>query len=421
MGRVFFCMVKIAIGCPSPDKVPAEFIHNLLGIMSYTKAHSDYELHYVYKTGVRTDRNRNIILEQAIKNGMDYILWLDTDMLYPHDIIIKYMEKEFDIMGCLYFKRADSYDPVGYVNGDRPGVFKPLDVRLLPKNKVIEVDGLGFGGMMVNMEVYEKMGQDKWMHYSHNFHLPYDTEEPKLTHDLQFCIDAKRYGAKILLHTGIKPGHLAEIPITEKEWLQNLKNEAEKQPTIAVIMPTIHVNLAEKTKKILQKRAGIECDIKVILDYDKKGYVWNCNEFVNNTNYDYYVYLTDDIFPSRNWLKQALDLMKKKQAGLVGFNDGKWQGTLATCGLVDATWMKKNYEGNLFNPDYFCHYNDTELTLYAMQQSKYAYDPNISLIEIDYEKDNKKVNPKDREIFRIRKSVSFDGWVTDDKLKALFS
>lgn len=421
MGRVFFCMVKIAIGCPTSDKVPAEFIYNLLGIMSYTRSHSDYELHYVYKTGVRTDRNRNIILEQAIERDIDYILWLDTDMLYPHDIIIKYMEKDFDVMGCLYFKRAGEFAPVAYIKGDNPKKpYKPLDPRKLPKDTVIEVDALGYGGMMVNMKVYAQMGEDKWTKYSDNFHLPYETDEPKFTHDILFCKTAQeKYGVQILLHTGVGPGHLAEIPITQKEW-EAARIEV-KQPKVAVIMPTIHLNLANKTSKILKSRAGIDCDIKVILDYDKKGYVWNCNEFVKNNNYDYYVYLTDDIFPSRNWLKDALTLMQNKRAGLVGFNDGKWRGMLATCGLVDATWMKKNYEGDLFNPDYFGHYNDTELTLYAMQDNKYAYDANICLTEIDYEKDTKKVNPKDREIFNIRKECSFDGWVTNDKLKQMFS
>lgn len=404
-----------------PDKVPSEFIYNLLGIIGYTKEHTDYEINYIYKTGVRTDRNRNIILEQAIKRGMDYILWLDTDMLYPHDIIVKYMEKDFDIMGCLYFKRAGEFAPVAYVKGDNPKKpYKPLDPRKLPKNTVIGVDALGYGGMMVNMKVYEKMGEDKWTKYSDNFHLPYETDEPKFTHDILFCKTAQeKYGVQVLLHTGVRPGHLAEIPITQKEW--EAARVEEKQPTIAVIMPTIHNNLAEKTGKILKSRAGIDCDIKIILDYDKKGYVWNCNEFVRNNSYEYYVYVTDDIFPSRNWLKNAMDLMIKSNAGLVGFNDGKWKGTLATCGLVEANWMKKNYGGDLFNPDYFGHYNDTELTLIAMQSDKYAYDPNISLIEIDYKKEQKKIHKEDRRIFNIRKNVRFEGFVVDDKLLKMFS
>lgn len=416
--------MNIAIAACLPNTIPQDFPRTLTSIISYTRAHLQglTELHYFDKSGVRTDRNRNIMLEQMIKRNIEYVLWLDVDMIYPPDIICKYMQHDFDVMGCLYFKRAEPFSPVGYVLGDNPSKpYKPLDPRLLPKDTVIEVDALGFGGMMVNMKVYEKMGEDKWMKYSDNFHIPYETKEPKFTHDILFCKKAQEYGAKIMLHTGVRPAHMGEIAITEKHWLQE-RIEVKKKSKVAVIMPTIHNEMALKTTEILKKRAGVECDIHVIFDYDKKGYVWNCNEFVkHNPDYEYYVYLTDDIFPSRNWLKDALDLMMKQKAGLVGFNDGKWKGYLATCALVDASWMKKNYEGNIFNPDYFGHYNDTELTLYAMQDKKYAYDPNICLTEIDYEKDNKSVNPEDRKIFNIRKSVYFDGFVTDQKLIDMFS
>lgn len=405
-----------------PDKVPSEFIYNLLGIISYTKEHTSHEINYIYKSGVRTDRNRNIMLEQAIERGMDYILWLDVDMLYPHNIIEKYMEKDFDIMGCLYFKRAGEFAPVGYVKGDNPSKpYKPLDPRLLPKDTVIEVDALGYGGMMVNMKLYEKMGEDKWTKYSDNFHLPYETVEPKFTHDILFCKTAQeQYGAQILLHTGIRPGHLTELPITQKEW--EAARVEVRQPSIAVIMPTIHPEMSDKTMQILTTRAGMDFDKLIILDSERKGYVHMCNQFVKDRNrFDYYVYLTDDIFPSRNWLKDALDLLLKKGGKMVGFNDGKWKGMLATCALVESEWMRKNYNGNLFFPEYFGHYNDTELTMVAMQDKVYCYDPNISLFEVDYDKERKKVHPPDRELFMKRKETNFDGLITDEKLKQMFS
>lgn len=422
--------MNIAIAAPLPNTIPQDFPRTLTGIISYTKAHlKDLDqLHYFDKSGVRTDRNRNIILEQALARDIDYILWLDVDMIYPYDIICKYLENDFDVMGCLYFKRAEPFSPIGYIKGDNPAKpYKPLDPRLLPEDTVIEVDALGFGGMMVNMNVYKTMGEDKWMKYSDNFHLPYETDEPKFTHDILFCKTAQEYGAKIMLHTGVKPAHMGEIAIVEKhwEWERNEvgeENKPSREPRIAVIMPTIHTKLARKTRKILEKRAGMPCDVYALLDTKKNGYVSVCNAFVrNNPDYDYYVTATDDIFPSRNWLKNAYELMKSKGAKLVGFNDGKWEGRLACCALIDGEWMMKNYGGNVYFSGYFGHYNDTELTLIAMQDGVYAFDPNIIFMEIDYEKESKGVRKEDKALFSKRVETGFDGRVTRPDLLQAFS
>lgn len=418
--------MNIAIAAPLPNTIPQDFPRTLTGIISYTKAHlKDLDqLHYFDKSGVRTDRNRNIILEQALARDVDYILWLDVDMIYPYDIICKYLENDFDVMGCLYFKRAEPFSPIGYIKGDNPAKpYKPLDPRLLPENTVIEVDALGFGGMMVNMNVYRTMGEDKWMKYSDNFHLPYETDEPKFTHDILFCKTAQEHGAKIMLHTGVKPAHMGEIAIVQKHWEWEREDVAEEiQPRIAVIMPTIHPKLADKTADILRTRAGMSCNICVLPDVGKSGYVAMCNRFVrNNPDYDYYVTATDDIFPSRNWLKGAYDLMQEKGAKMVGFNDGKWEGRLACCALIEREWMQKNYDGNIYFPGYFGHYNDTELTLLAMSDKVYTYDANIVLAEIDYEKDTKSVNKDDRALFNERKMTGFGERISDDKFLNMFS
>lgn len=324
-------------------------------------------------------------------------------------------------MGCLYFKRAEPYDTVAYVKGNTLGKYTQLDPTVLPKDEVIEVDAIGYGGMMVSMNMYAQMCEDKWTHYSDNFHLPYDTETPKYTHDFVFCQDAQKHGAKILLHTGVRPGHISEYVVTEKDWIEHHKPQEEKGAAIHVILPTIHPKLAEKTWEILTSRAGMEFTGAIKHDLSHQGFVKQCNDEVEEIEAEYYVYLTDDIFPSRNWLKDGIDLMKKKNAGLLGFNDLKWKGSIATCGIVEKKWISSVYGGNLFYPEYFGHYNDTELTLIAMEQDKYCYDANISLAEIDYEKDSKPVNKEDRELFNNRKAYGFDGKVKKKELLEMFS
>jgi len=190
---------------------------------------------------------------------------------------------------------------------------------------------------------------------------------------------------------------------------------------VVVIMPTIHPEIAKKTAKILKTRAGYSHQIVVVEDVNKTGFVAVCNQVVKDIPADFYVYLTDDIFPSRNWLKEAMEKLEEKQANLFGFNDGKYKGYLATCGLVRAEWMKKNYGGDMFFPGYFGHFNDTELTMVAMNENCYALDPNVSLIEVDYDKETKKLNKDDKELYNKRRTLKMDGLVTNEEVLKMFN
>jgi hypothetical protein len=54
------------------------------------------------------------------------------------------------------------------------------------------------------------------------------------------------------------------------------------------------------------------------------------------------------------------------------------------------------------------------LTILALSDKNYVYDPNISLIEVDYEKEQKKVHKADRALFAERKQTLFDGRATKE-------
>lgn len=213
--------MKILIAVPMPDAVAPAFISNLIGIVTKTmRDFPDDEVFFAYKTGVRTDKNRNVLIQRAMENDVDYILWLDADMIYPLDIVSTYMKEDFDIIGCLYFKRLEPYDPIAYIKNPDTSMDTPwlsLSPAKLPQNTVLEVDGLGFGGVMVRKGVYEGMGEDRWMYYDKGFHLPYKNKYGS-THDLVFCRNAQKHGFTIKLHTGVKPGHLAEKVVTEEDW-----------------------------------------------------------------------------------------------------------------------------------------------------------------------------------------------------------
>lgn len=428
--------MNIGIGIPSPECVPAEFaLDNLPSIIAHTKNHLNTgdNIYLSYQMGVRTDRNRNMILQRFL-GKVDYVLWLDVDMLYPHDIITKYLEHDFDVIGCLYFKRSSPYDPVAYLenkNSEKP--FLAMEPRRIEKDKVYEVGGLGYGGMMVNMKVYEKMGEDRWCKYGDNYHLPYPNTG-KLTHDLQFCQKAKEYGFQLFLHGGVRPSHLAVYPVTENDFKRcygDKPPQAGENPFVLidnrqeikvnVIMPATDMVKAMQTAKILKSRAGVECNVIVVEDRERQGFIKTFNQAVVDNKADFYVYVAQDASPGRDWLKLGLETIRSEKKGLLAFNDGKWQGKLASFGLISQEFINEHgYDGKPLNPSYKSHYADTELTLIAKENNQLAYNPNAVLMEVDPDKESKSVNTDDKKLFGERKLTNFDGKVSQE-LSNIFS
>jgi len=428
--------VHLLIALPTPEQVNNEFAFgNLPDIVSHTrKVFPDIKITFAHKVGVRTDANRNYILKQAIEDGtVDYILWLDVDELYPPQIVERYIKdteelgQTIDVIGCLYFKRTYPYSPVAYTySGERIKPFKSLLASAVEDDKIYEVDGLGYGGMMVNMRVYEKLGKKRWTNYGKNFHLPYEVED-HITHDLVFCDDVRQAKMSVKLHGGVRPGHLSAIPVTIDHWKRATLEEfdfSSKVPSALVVMPATNIEQAQLTGEVLTKRAGLPFELRIVNDDKRIGYVASLNLALRDSKHDVVVYTAQDALVGQDWLKKALLIMMVENAGLVALNDGKWNGRLASFGVIQMSWGRKIYGGDVFFKGYHSHYADTELTQIAKAQNRYAYAEKSIMMEVDYQKaigKGKGVVVADKKLFKKRKLVGFDNNVVDQSILQEFS
>lgn len=405
--------MKICIGIPSPAWIHPDFaLRNLPQIVAYSKDNiKDLELFIDYKQGVMTSSNRNFILKRCLEENIDGILWLDSDMIYPPDILVEFIKSDKDIIAPVYFKRSEPHDPIVYLRGgSKETPYQIVDVTKI--KGVTEVDGVGFGGMFVKTSVYKALGDEKWMHYGRNFGIPIPMED-QMSHDLVFCETAKKHGFKVHVHGGIHAIHIGDKMVEMKDWIRRPSIDLSPK-TIAVVIPSINIERANMVVDVMQKRAGRDADYYVVEDIDRSGFMATMNDFVKNNEYDYYVYAAEDSFPGWMWLKRAYDKAVEKDAGLIAFNDGKNSGNLATFGMVERKWMESIYGGDIFYSGYHSHYGDTELTVYAIRDNKLAYDPEACLVEVDYKKHG--VNIKDKELYNKRKMTLFNS-----SLQELFS
>ena len=199
---------KIAIGLPrgSDTTFNYEFIKSLFEMFGTSPCQytllSASKVHHIA---------RNTILKSFLKSGSNYLLFIDSDMIWEADSLARaynlIQHPKVDIVTGIYFTKNKPHLPI----------LKKLDLKagcynVFTKwgNEPFEVDGAGMGFMLIPRYVVEKMK------------TPYCDWVGGFSEDLYFCLKAKRdHGFKIWADPGIKLGHITKTTITSMDWIKN--------------------------------------------------------------------------------------------------------------------------------------------------------------------------------------------------------
>lgn len=202
-------MKKILIAVPCFDMVNIDFACSFINM----EKPEGTEFTIIKNTLIYNARNN--IAKDAVKDGFQFVLWLDSDMVFQPDIIARLSEdidKGYDMVSGLYVERKQN---------PRPVLFDEIVWKIIeegnveagasfffdyPKDALFPCDGFGFGCVMVSVDLIKRVG-DKYS-------LPF---QPLLGlgEDLAFCWRAKQLGAKIGCDSRIKCGHIGSMMYTE--------------------------------------------------------------------------------------------------------------------------------------------------------------------------------------------------------------
>ena len=158
---------------------------------------------------------RNTIAQNAISCGFDRVLWLDADILFKPDTLIKLsadMDNGYDFVSGVYFMKTDSPTPVVYSDiwykvTDNEATSGANYVVNLPE-RVFECAGAGFGCVMTSVVMLKKLVE--------RYGAPF-TPMMGLGEDLAFCWRAKQTGFDMWCDGRIRCGHIGQHIFTGDE------------------------------------------------------------------------------------------------------------------------------------------------------------------------------------------------------------
>jgi hypothetical protein len=179
----------VAICIPSGDMVHADFATNLAALCLNPGA----------RTGVinckgsivAVVRNQCVAAAQLIK--ATHLLFLDSDMTFPLDMMKRLLAHEKDIVGAIYSRRAAPFSPTGMPleNASPQGVLRRM--KILPT-----------GCMLITMRVFEKLPKPWFSDRVEG--------EKILGEDFHFCENAAAAGFEIWEDTALSKevGHIGQ-------------------------------------------------------------------------------------------------------------------------------------------------------------------------------------------------------------------
>lgn len=238
--RLQYNMVKkvTKIACLIPNNyqhMDREFVINLLGLVlsfnAWNTAHGNrFELQvFIAKEGA-IDIMRERLATMALEWGAAYLLWLDSDQLFPSDFIqnmVGLLEKhrKIEAVTGLYTYATPPFLPHAYHEYNKK-TDKFTVLGGFPLKQLFPVQGAGFGCLCIRASVFKKLSRP-YFEYKHGV----------MGEDLYFFrkfIQENNRPVRMYLNPLIECLHMTKITVGIASYIQHQKIKVENN----VIRPT---------------------------------------------------------------------------------------------------------------------------------------------------------------------------------------
>ena len=195
--------MKVAVAIPSHDNVPFLFAYDLASLIAYTVATlpDDVEFGVLAVSGTYVHAARQELAEAVLKDGVDWVLWLDADMRFPRDAFVRLMQHRVPFVGINYSQRGlpPDYVAIKRAYADDAGEPSKKLVTTSESTGLEEVDAIGFGVTLMHRSVLESLPPVKELGQPWFFFEWMPEIQQQRGEDVRFCRLVREAGGKVLV------------------------------------------------------------------------------------------------------------------------------------------------------------------------------------------------------------------------------
>lgn len=163
---------RIAVCVPSHEQVSAYTMFDLSRMLMASAAGPRMdgtieELGLYMSAGTYVHRSREQLAEKALQAGADYILWVDADMRFPPDALVRLLLHDKDMVGINYSKRGLPAEFVATKHVDwETDEESEKCVTRSDSTGLESVDAIGFGLVLMRTHVFKRLASERpWFWY----------------------------------------------------------------------------------------------------------------------------------------------------------------------------------------------------------------------------------------------------------------
>ena len=198
--------MKVFVAIPSLDTVPALFCQSLALLQRAGDTIVGFQV------GSLVYNARNELARQAIKSEADWVLWLDSDMVFEPDLLKKMLkvceENDIDFLTGLCFRRKPPYTPTLFDRLDKMEHGASYTTIMSVPEGRFKVGGCGFAGVLMSTDVLLSVAA----RFGGRMFDPLEG----FGEDVSFCWRARQCGYEIWCDSDIELGHVGSMVVTRE-------------------------------------------------------------------------------------------------------------------------------------------------------------------------------------------------------------
>lgn len=180
--------MNLSICVPARETVNTGFSYDLAMLTARfygsAKEGTAFNLNFINGTLIADQRTK--LIEMSLKQGATHILFLDSDMRFPSNLVGKLARHDKDIIACNYATRRLPVKTVAFKDFSTLSYIYSID-----KTGLEECDAVGMGAMLIKADVFKKLAYPWFqIHYLPNARM-------WAGEDMFFCQLAKAGGYQI--------------------------------------------------------------------------------------------------------------------------------------------------------------------------------------------------------------------------------
>ena len=141
---------KLAVCIPCRDTLHSAHAMSLVELVKFNTM-NDIDTHVFMDASTILLTQRERLATMALQSGSEHILWLDSDMVFPANIVHELLKHDQDMVACNYSTRTQPYRSVAFLETDT------FENTLEKTEGLHTVAAVGLGISLIKSDIFENI------------------------------------------------------------------------------------------------------------------------------------------------------------------------------------------------------------------------------------------------------------------------